>query len=158
MSQNQLPGFHILAKPIGPICNLDCKYCFYLEKEQLYPGQADWAMSEDALESFVRQYIESQEAPVISFAWQGGEPTLLGVEYFQKVVALQEKYSNGKRVENGFQTNGVLLNDEWCEFFTAHNFLVGIFIDGPRQLHDHYRVDKGQGTTFDRVMKGGSDI
>lgn len=154
MSQHRLPGFHILAKPIGPICNLDCKYCFYLEKEQLYAGQPDWAMSEETLESFVRQYIESQKASVISFAWQGGEPTLLGVEFFQKVVALQEEYSNGKRVENGFQTNGVLLNDEWCEFLSAHKFLVGISIDGPRQLHDHYRVDKGQGATFDRVMKG----
>src|SRR6516165_69880 len=106
----RLPGFHVMAKPIGPICNLACEYCFYLEKENLYPDQSRWAMREDVLESYVRQYIEAQSVPVITFAWQGGEPTLLGVDFFRKAVELQKKYAGGKRVENAFQTNGVLLD------------------------------------------------
>ena len=146
--------FHIMTKPIGPICNLDCTYCFYLEKEKLYPQGSQWAMSDDVLESYIRQYIEAQETPVVTFAWQGGEPTLLGVEYFRRVVALQQKYANGKRVANAFQTNGVLLNDVWVEFLGEQKFLVGVSIDGPRALHDAYRVDKGGQPTFDRVMRG----
>ncbi|MGH9341271.1 MAG: anaerobic sulfatase-maturation protein [Acidobacteriota bacterium] len=152
--QDRLPGFHILAKPIGPICNLDCKYCFYLEKENLYPGQSKWAMPEDVLESYIRQYIEAQQIPVISFAWQGGEPTLLGVDYFRKVVEFQKKHARGKGIENGFQTNGVLLDDKWGEFLAENNFLIGLSIDGPRHVHDRYRVDKGGLPTFDRVMRG----
>jgi len=150
-------GFHVLAKPIGPICNLDCKYCFYLEKENLYPksaSKASWALPDNVLESYVRQYIEAQEIPVINFAWQGGEPTLLGVDYFRKVVELQARYSNGKRIENGLQTNGVLLDDEWCEFLAKNRFLVGLSIDGPRNFHDRYRLDKGGAPTFDKVMRG----
>jgi uncharacterized protein len=146
--------FHVLAKPVGPICNLDCKYCFYLEKEALYPGKTQWAMAGEVLDSFVRQYIEAQQSPVIHFAWQGGEPTLLGVEYFQKAVALQQRYANGKRIENSFQTNGVLLNEGWARFFAENGFLVGVSIDGPRELHDAYRVDKGGQPTFDRVLRG----
>ena len=147
-------SFHILAKPIGPICNLDCKYCFYLEKESLYPQVSKWAMPDDVLESYIRQYIEAHDSPEVQFAWQGGEPTLLGVDYFRKLVDLQKKYANGKRIQNAFQTNGVLLNDEWCAFFKANDFLIGISIDGPRELHDSYRVDKGGQPTFDRVMRG----
>ncbi len=150
-------GFHVLAKPIGPVCNLDCKYCFYLEKEILYSntvGMASWSMPHDVLESFIRQYIEAQETPVVNFAWQGGEPTLLGVEFFQKIVALQKRYGNGKRIENGFQTNGVLLDDLWCNFLANNDFLVGLSIDGPRELHDKFRVDKGGKPTFDAVMRG----
>jgi uncharacterized protein len=113
-----------MAKPIGPICNMDCSYCFYLEKENLYRGKSDWKMSDEVLESYVRQKIESNKNPVENFAWQGGEPTLLGVDYFRRVVRLQQKYANGKKIENTFQTNGVLLNDEWCEFFGEHNVLV----------------------------------
>ena len=157
IAMERLPGFHVLAKPIGPICNLDCKYCFYLEKENLYPkpaGRSAWAMSGDVLEAYIRQYIEAQEAPVISFAWQGGEPTLLGVEFFQKAVALQKEYANGKQIENGFQTNGVLLDGRWCEFLAENKFLIGLSIDGPRKLHDKYRVDKGGKPTFDDVMRG----
>jgi len=151
-------NFHVLAKPIGPICNLDCKYCFYLEKELLYP-QPDphinkWAMHEDVLESYIRQYIEAHDTPVVNFAWQGGEPTLLGVDYFRKLVEIQKKYANGKQIANAFQTNGVLLNDAWAEFFLEYQFLIGISIDGPRELHDAYRVDKGGQPTFDRVMRG----
>ena len=159
--QAQKPlGFHIMTKPVGPICNLDCKYCFYLEKENLYPahahrpGYSDWEMPADVLESYVRQYIESQQADTISFAWQGGEPTLLGVDFFRRVIALQQKFANGKRIENAFQTNGVLLDDDWGEFLARNHFLVGLSIDGPRELHDHYRVDKGGQPTFTRVVAG----
>ena len=146
--------FHILTKPTGPICNLDCKYCFYLEKEVLYPDVGKWAMPPDVLESYVRQYIEQQDTDVIHFAWQGGEPTLLGVEYFRRVVELQARFANGKRIENALQTNGVLLDDEWGRFLAEHSFLIGISIDGPGQLHDAYRVDKGGQPTFGRVMRG----
>ncbi len=146
--------FHILAKPIGPICNLDCKYCFYLEKEVLYPHTSKWEMADDVLESYIRQYIEAQRSAVVQFAWQGGEPTLLGVDYFRKVVTLQNRYANGKRIENAFQTNGILLNDEWARFFVEHDFLIGVSIDGPRELHDGWRVDKGGQPTFDRVLRG----
>jgi uncharacterized protein len=153
----RLSGFHVLAKPIGPICNLDCKYCFYLEKENLYPeaaGKTAWALPDDVLESYVRQYIEAQGVPVVNFAWQGGEPTLLGVDYFRNVVSLQAKHAGGKKIENGLQTNGVLLDDEWCEFLAKNRFLVGLSIDGPRKFHDRYRLDKGGAPTFDKVMRG----
>lgn len=160
-NQNNMNIFHVMAKPIGPICNLDCKYCFYLEKENLYPEKVlehsvkqNFKMPFNVLESFIRQKIESQSSDVISFAWQGGEPTLLGVDYFKKVVELQKKYANGKRIENGFQTNGVLLDDEWCTFFKENNFLIGLSIDGPKDLHDHYRVYKGGQPSFDKVMRG----
>lgn len=143
-----------MAKPIGPICNLDCKYCFYLEKETLYPRVSKWAMQEEVLDSYVRQYIEAHDTPEVSFAWQGGEPTLLGVEYFRRLVEVQKKYAGGKRIHNAFQTNGVLLNDEWAALFKENGFLIGISIDGPRELHDAYRVDKGGQPTFDRVMRG----
>jgi uncharacterized protein len=147
-------GFHILTKPIGPICNLDCKYCFYLEKEKLYPGEKQWRMSDEVLCEYVRQYIEAQPGPEVFFAWQGGEPTLLGVDFFRKAVALQKKFAGGKTISNALQTNGTLLDDEWCQFLAAEKFLIGLSIDGPRELHDRYRVDKGQKPTFDRVMRG----
>jgi len=147
-------NFHVMAKPIGPICNLDCKYCFYLEKESLYPNVAKWAMPEDVLESYIRQYIEAHDTPAVSFAWQGGEPTLLGVDYFRKLVELQKKYANGKQIQNAFQTNGVLLNDAWAELFKENGFLIGLSVDGPRSLHDTYRLDKGGQPTFDKVMRG----
>jgi uncharacterized protein len=147
-----------MTKPIGPICNLDCKYCFYLEKESLYgeEGRAhpSWQMPDEVLESYIRQYIEQQEIPEISFAWQGGEPTLLGVRFFRKVVALQHKYANGKRILNALQTNGTLLDDEWGGFLADHGFLVGLSIDGPEELHDSYRVDKQGRPTFMQVMRG----
>jgi uncharacterized protein len=147
-------GFHLLTKPVGPICNLDCKYCFYLEKEKLYPGETQWRMNDVVLAEYVRQYIQSQPAPEIHFAWQGGEPTLLGVEFFQKVVALQKQFSGGKNIFNAIQTNGTLLDDEWGEFLARNKFLVGLSLDGPAELHDIYRVDKRQKPTFDLVMRG----
>jgi serine-type anaerobic sulfatase-maturating enzyme len=149
-----LRAFHIMTKPVGPVCNLDCRYCFYLEKENLYPGKSDWAMPEDVLESYIRQYIEAQNAPSVTFAWQGGEPTLLGIGFFQKAVDLQKKYASGKRIENAFQTNGILLDDRWGEFLAENKFLVGLSIDGPDGLHDRYRVDKGGQPTFKRVLRG----
>ena len=146
--------FHIMAKPIGPICNLDCKYCFYLEKEKLYPGTKKWGMSGEVLERYVREYIAAQPQDEVHFAWQGGEPTLLGVDFFRTVVELQQQFANGKAIHNALQTNGVLIDDAWGDFLAEHNFLVGVSIDGPRELHDCYRVDKGQAPTFDRVMRG----
>lgn len=143
-----------MAKPTGPICNLDCKYCFYLEKEKLYPDDTDWAMPEDVLETFIHDHIEAHSVPEVQFAWQGGEPTLLGVDYFRKVVEFQKKYAGDKSIQNAFQTNGVLLNDEWCEFFKENDFLIGISIDGPEELHDHYRVDRGGRPSFKKVMRG----
>ena len=143
-----------MAKPIGPICNLDCKYCFYLEKESLYPDKSNWRMSEQVLETYVRQFIEAQDVPEITFAWQGGEPTLMGIEFFRRVVELQKKYAGGKKIANALQTNGTLLDDAWGEFFKAEDFLVGLSIDGPCELHDYYRVDKGGKPTFDLVMRG----
>jgi len=146
--------FQVMAKPSGALCNLGCTYCFYTEKENLYGGPALFRMPPEVLESFIRQYIECQDTPEVQFAWQGGEPALLGIDYFRSVVSLQEKYAGGKKVTNTIQTNGTLLTDDWCSFFKKHSFLVGLSIDGPRELHDRYRV-KGNGLpTFDTVMSG----
>lgn len=147
-------AFHAMLKPSGALCNLSCQYCYYLSKERLYPN-ASFRMSLETLELFTRQYIEAQPAPEVTFAWQGGEPTLLGVEFFRTAVALQHKYQRpGLRIHNAFQTNGTLLNDEWGAFFKESNFLVGLSLDGPRLLHDAYRLDKGRQPTFERVMNG----
>jgi len=146
--------FHVMTKPVGSKCNLDCTYCFYLEKERLYPGTASFRMAPDVLEAYVRDYIAAQPGSVVSFAWQGGEPTVAGVDYFRAVVALQQRYAQGKTIENALQTNGTLLDDEWCEFLAAQRFLVGLSIDGPADVHDAYRVDKGGRPTFVRVMAG----
>lgn len=146
---------HVMAKPSGSVCNIDCKYCFYLEKEKLYPQAGkNWRMSEETLEQYVKQYIEAQDVPVVNFAWQGGEPTLMGLDFFRRAIELQERYANGKAVTNAFQTNGILLDDEWGEFLHKNKFLVGLSIDGPEEFHDRYRVDKGQKPTFDRVYAG----
>ncbi len=147
-------AFHVMLKPRGAICNLGCRYCFYLSKEALYPG-ASFRMSDAVLAEFTRQYIEAQQAPEITFAWQGGEPTLMGLDFFRRAVALQKQYARpGVRINNAFQTNGILLDDDWCAFLHEHGFLVGLSLDGPRHLHDVYRVDKGGQPTFDRVMRG----
>lgn len=126
--------FHVMAKPAGPICNLDCTYCYYLEKERLYPEATSFEMSDAVLEAFVRQYIEGHDAPVVQFAWQGGEPTLRGVDFFERVVALQAEHAGGKRIENAMQTNGILIDDRWCRFLAEQRFLVGLSIDGPERL------------------------
>lgn len=150
----QIPsGFHILAKPTGAICNLDCKYCFFLSKEQLYPG-SHFRMSDEVLESYLRQYIQAQRGPEVEVAWQGGEPTLMGLDFFRRAVELAEQFKRpGQTVRYSLQTNGVLLNDDWCHFFKTHGFLLGLSLDGPQALHDAYRVDKGGHGTFDKVMR-----
>lgn len=142
-----------MAKPRGAICNLDCEYCFYLRKEDLYQGSS-FRMGDQALESYVRQYIAAQHVPEVNFAWQGGEPTLMGLDFFRSAVMYQKKYARpGKRIENALQTNGTLLDDEWCKFFAENRFLIGISLDGPREAHDFYRKDKGSAPTFDRVLR-----
>lgn len=144
--------FHVMAKPSGPSCNLDCTYCFYLSKETLPNGPGIGQMSDETLENFVREYIEAVTGPAVVFSWQGGEPTLRGLDFFRKIVKLQKRYAKpGQRVENDLQTNGVLLDESWAEFLKENKFLVGLSIDGPRELHDRFRVNKGGAPTFDKV-------
>jgi len=145
-------AYHVMCKPIGPRCNLDCRYCFYTEKTALFEDGEDYRMSPAVLDAYVRKYIQSQRAPEINFAWQGGEPTLMGLDFFRRAVALQKRYGRGKNISNSIQTNGILLDDKWCEFLAREKFLVGISIDGPRELHDRYRVDRGGRGSFDKVM------
>jgi uncharacterized protein len=147
-------AFNIMLKPVGPVCNLDCTYCYYLEKKNLYPDNTLFRLSDELLEKFIREYIESQQVPVVTFVWQGGEPSILGVDYYRKAVELQKKYANGKTIENSFQTNGTFLTEEFCQFFKENNFLLGISIDGPQHLHDHYRKDNQGRPTWAKVMKG----
>ena len=146
--------FHLMAKPVGPRCNLRCRYCFYLEKDALFPSRTTRRMDEATLEAFVRAYIESQPGGHVSFAWQGGEPTLLGVEYFRKAVALQRRYANGRTIENAFQTNGTLLDDEWGAFLFDNGFLVGISLDGPKAMHDRSRIDPHRRGSWSATMRG----
>lgn len=148
------PPFHAMAKPIGPVCNLACDYCFYLEKQNLHPAGHTFRMSDEVLEAFVRGYCQSQDTPTINFAWQGGEPTLMGVAFFRRAVELQRIHAAGRPVTNSLQTNGVLLDDEWGEFLAANQFLVGLSIDGPSDLHDAHRRDKRGNPSFDSVMRG----
>ena len=148
------PAFHLLAKPTGAICNLDCAYCFFLDKEVFYPG-SKFRMSDATLEQYIKQLIEAHQVDEVTVAWQGGEPTIMGLDFFRRAMALVEKYRRpGMHFQHTMQTNGTLLTDEWAAFFQEHNFLIGISLDGPRQLHDVYRVDKGGGPTFDKVMRG----
>lgn len=148
------PAFHIMLKPRGAICNLACQYCYFLSKERMYPDSS-FRMSEDLLEEYTKQYIEAQQVPEVTFAWQGGEPTLMGLDFFERAVKLQQKYKKpGMRVHNALQTNGTILNDDWAQFFHDNNFLIGISIDGPASLHDAYRHDKGGQPTHARVMRG----
>jgi uncharacterized protein len=151
---NAPPAFHILAKPTGAVCNLDCKYCFFLSKEALYPGSR-FRMADELLETYIRQLIESHRTPEVVIAWQGGEPTLMGLDFFRRSVELANKFAQpGQTIAHTIQTNGTRLDDEWGAFFKEHNFLVGISIDGPRQMHDAYRVNKGGEGTFDDVIRG----
>lgn len=146
--------FHVLAKPTGAICNLDCSYCFYLSKERLYPGSS-FRMPDDVLEAFVQQRLEGQPGPVVTIAWQGGEPTLMGLDFFRRSIELERRWRRpGTTVEHLLQTNATLLDEEWCAFLAEHDFLVGVSVDGPGALHDAYRVDRGGRPTFERVMRG----
>jgi len=151
---NQPQGIHIVAKPIGPKCNLDCDYCFYLEKQALFPKGEDYAMSDEVLEAYITKYITMQPTPVVGFVWQGGEPTLLGLDFYRKVVELQRPYISEKEITNSLQTNGTLLDDEWCDFLRENNFLVGLSLDGPREIHDRYRKDAGGKGSYDKTMRG----
>jgi len=146
------PAFHLLAKPSGSTCNIDCTYCFFLSKEALYPNEKN-RMSEATLEAYIRQLLAAHRTPTVTVAWQGGEPTLMKLEFFRKSVELVEKYRRPEQdVQHTFQTNGILLDDEWCAFFKEHNFLVGLSVDGPREIHDAYRLDRAKRGTFDKVM------
>jgi uncharacterized protein len=148
------PRIHVLSKPSGATCNLACSYCFFLDKELLYPN-SKFRMPEDVLENYIRQLIETHRSNQVTVAWQGGEPTLMGVDFFRKAIEFQEKYRRpGMTFENTMQTNGTLLDDEWCQFFKQNDYLIGLSIDGPKHLHDAYRVDKGDRGTFDQVMRG----
>jgi len=147
-------GIHVVAKPIGPVCNLNCEYCFYLEKQALFGEREKYRMSDEVLSAFITNYIKSQPTPVVEFVWQGGEPTLLGIDFFKRVIELQRPFARQKTITNSLQTNGTLLTDEWCIFLKNNNFLVGISIDGPKDIHDRYRRDRQGNGTFDRVMQG----
>lgn len=146
-------AFHVMSKPAGSACNLHCDYCFFLKKEKLYPG-SNFRMSDEVHEAYIRQLFEAHQVPQVTVAWQGGEPTLMGLDFFRRSVELQKHYAKaGTQVENTFQTNGILLDDDWCRFFHENNFLVGLSMDGPEELHDFYRKDTGGHGTFHRVMK-----
>lgn len=141
-----------MIKPTGSVCNLDCKYCFYLEKEQLYPERkSNYRMSEETLELFIKQHIDAQDVDDVIFAWQGGEPTLMGLPFYRRAVELQRRYAGGKTIVNTFQTNGMLIDDAWADFFRQHNFLVGISVDGDAVLHDEWRVSRSGKPTHAKV-------
>lgn len=153
IKRNERRGFTSMVKPVGSLCNMRCKYCYYLDKAALYDNHQP-KMDEALLENYIRANIEGNNSPVIAFAWHGGEPLLAGKEFFRKAVALQQKYGGGRTIENSIQTNGLLIDDEWCQIFRDNNFLVGVSIDGPESIHDAHRVDVGGQPTFARVMKG----
>lgn len=147
-------GIHVLAKPVGPICDIHCDYCFYLEKRALFERKERWQMRDEVLEAYIHQYIEAQPTPVVEFTWHGGEPTLIGLDFFRKVVALQTPYHSTKEIRNSFQTNAMRLDDNWCAFFKEHDFLIGVSLDGPTDIHDLHRKDRRGAGTFDRVLHG----
>lgn len=148
-------AFHVMVKPIGARCNLQCRYCFYLDKEgTLYPGGTMSRMSDATLETFIRDYIAAQPGEEVGFAWQGGEPTMMGLAFFARVVELQRRYAAGRKISNSLQTNGTLLDDAWGAFLAREGFLVGLSLDGPRELHDGYRVDRRGQPTWEQVMRG----
>lgn len=146
-------AFHVMAKPTGSICNLECAYCFYLKKEHLYPGDT-FRMSDEVMENYIKQTIEAQRVPHVTIAWQGGEPTLMGLDFYKRVMEVESKYQKpGVQIENTIQTNGTLLDETWCQFLHDNNFLVGISLDGPREMHDAYRRDKKGRSVFDKVVQ-----
>ena len=145
------PAFATMVKPVGSACNLDCAYCYYRDKAEIYSSRQA-VMSTDVLESYIRQYLETVNLPVVTFCWHGGEPLLAGIDFYRKAVELQQRYAAGRQIENTLQTNGVLVNDEWCSFFRENSFLVGVSLDGPKDIHDAYRRDCGGIPTYDRVI------
>jgi len=152
--ESSAQGIHLVAKPIGPVCNLNCEYCFYLEKKALFGSGEQYRMSDKVLSAFIINYITSQPTPVVEFLWQGGEPTLLGIDFFKRVLDFQKRFSGGKTITNALQTNGTLLTDEWCLFLRENKFLVGISLDGPKEINDRYRRDRQGNGSYDRVMRG----
>jgi uncharacterized protein len=146
-------AFNIMLKPAGSLCNLDCNYCYYLDKADIYGGREP-RMTEEMLEEVVREYIAANDVPEVTFNWHGGEPLVLGIDFYKKAIEFEQKYAGGKIIHNTIQTNGTLLNREWTSLFRKHNFLVGISIDGPQDIHDRYRKDKGRNPTFDKVIRG----
>ena len=148
------PDIHVLAKPVGPVCDLACDYCFYIEKRALFGGEEDYRMPDDVLAAFVAQYIAAQPGPEVQFVWHGGEATLRGIDFFRRVLELQRPFQHYKSIRNVVQTNGVRLTDEWCALFKKHGFFIGISLDGPPEIHDRYRKTRGGQPTFDRVMRG----
>ena len=145
---------YVMLKPAGAHCNLACKYCYYLEKNNLYQNTPRHLMSDEMLEQFTREYIEAQTMPQVLFTWHGGEPLMRSIDFYKKALALQKKYAHGKQIDNVIQTNGTLLTDEWCEFFAQNHWLVGISIDGPQEYHDHYRVTPDGKPSWEKVMQG----
>jgi uncharacterized protein len=153
MPKNALPAFHVMAKPTGAACNLACQYCFYLGKHLLYPN-SNFRMPEEVLRAYIEQLLAAHQAPEVTVAWQGGEPTLMGLDFFRRSVDLVAKHKKpGQKVDYTLQTNGTKLDDEWCAFFKVHGFLIGLSVDGPRALHNAYRVDKGGRGSFDQAMR-----
>ena len=145
---------YVMLKPAGAHCNLACKYCYYLEKNKLYPTAQRHLMSDEMLEQFTREYIEAQTMNQVLFTWHGGEPLLRSIDFYRKALSLQQKYAGGRRIDNVIQTNGTLLTDEWCEFFAQNHWLVGISIDGPQPYHDHYRLTAAGKPSWKKVMQG----
>lgn len=145
---------YVMLKPAGAHCNLACKYCYYLEKNNLYDKSHRHIMSDEMLEQFTREYIEAQTMPQVLFTWHGGEPLMRSIDFYKKALALQKKYARGRRIDNVIQTNGTMLTDEWCEFFAQNNWLVGISIDGPQEYHDHYRLTTTGNPSWQKVMHG----
>lgn len=145
---------YVMLKPAGAHCNLACKYCYYLEKNKLYPTAQRHLMSDEMLEQFTREYIEAQTMNQVLFTWHGGEPLLRSIDFYRKALSLQQKYAGGRHIDNVIQTNGTLLTDEWCEFFAQNHWLVGISIDGPQPDHDHYRLTAAGKPSWQKVMQG----
>ena len=151
----RINNFGVMAKPSSSVCNIDCTYCFYLEKEHLYPDRKkQWRMDDTTLENYIRDQIQSQKGDVIDFVWQGGEPTLLGVDFFRQAIAFQQQYRGYKTITNSLQTNATLLNEEWALFLKEHQFLIGVSIDGDRISNDTYRLSRKGKSTFDDTLNG----
>ena len=153
VKMRQQSAFMTMAKPVGAMCNLDCNYCYYRDKAEIYESPRT-TMSDEVLQEYIKQYLDEVQLPVVTFCWHGGEPLLAGIDFFRKALTLQQKYAGNRKIENTLQTNGTLLDDEWCRFFRENEFLVGVSIDGPRDIHDAYRRDCGGAPTFDKAMRG----
>ena len=145
---------YIMLKPIGSVCNLACEYCYYLEKSKFYPDVKNHIMTDQILEKFIKEYMECQTMQEVLFTWHGGETLMRPISFYKKALELQRKYAGGRQIDNCIQTNGTLLNDEWCQFFKENNFLVGVSIDGPQEFHDEYRRNRQGLPSFYKVMKG----